>query len=437
MTSDRSRRGQSAEHTGAVRVVKHRLWRPRTILAMTAVAVLAGLAPRASALTITGGPVYTLPGGGSCSLSGTATSASTGGTWTCTGVNTSAHTHVYFGMRVDTNANGNTMTGATPAAGSVFSSVTGTTATSITYDGSTTTVADQVNGTQTVTNQLVLTTGGTNPGTVVATGGTPAGNSNGVIGYLFSLPTGLSSASFTVTGKINASAPTFALQAALTAYDNTHTPASGASDFSKVDLAFYFSDCGDGVVDSPESCDDGANNGTAGSCCTTTCTFKTNGTACTDDGNVCTTDTCNGASATCQHPPGNSGTTCRSAANECDNAELCTGSSSTCPNDTVKASGTACTDDGNVCTTDLCNGTVGSPLCVHNPGNAGTTCRAAASGGCDVAETCTGSSSTCPNDAFQPNTFTCRAAANECDLAENCPGNSATCPADTVKSSST
>src|SRR5467141_3151944 len=278
MASDRSRRGQAAEHTGAVRVAKHRAWRPRTILAMTAVAVLAGLglAPRASALTITGGPVYTLPGGGSCALGGTAASASAGGTWTCTGVNTSAHTHVYFGMRVDTNANGNTMTGATPSGGNVFSTVTGTTATSITYDGSTTTVADQINGTQTVTNQLVLTT---NSGSVVATGTNPAGNSNGVIGDLFSLPTGQSSLSFTVTAKINASAPTFALQAALTAYDNTHTPASGASDFSKVDLAFYFSDCGDGVVDSPEQCDTGALNGNPASCCTTSCTFKTNGTA--------------------------------------------------------------------------------------------------------------------------------------------------------------
>src|SRR5438270_10204234 len=165
MASDRSRRGQSAEHTGAVRVVKHRLWRPRTILARTAVAVLAGLAPRASALTITGGPVYTLPGGSSCSLSGTATSASTGGTWTCTGVNTSAHTHVYFGMRVDTNANGNTMTGTTgptTSSSSIFSSVTGTTSSSVTYDSSTTSVADQIHGTQTVTNTLVLSTGGTN-----------------------------------------------------------------------------------------------------------------------------------------------------------------------------------------------------------------------------------------------------------------------------------
>src|SRR5438128_1153151 len=256
MASGRSLRGYSAEHTAAERGAR----RPRTILGLTAVAVLAvlGVAPRASA----------------------------------------------------------------------------------------------------VTNQLVLST---NSGSVVATGGTPAGNSNGVIGDLFSLPTGQSSLSFTVTGKINASAPTFALQAALTAYDNTHTPISGASDFSKVDLAFYYSDCGDGVVDSPESCDDGANNGTAGSCCTTTCTFKTSGTACTDDGNVCTTDLCNGSSSACQHAPGNSGTTCRRAVNECDLAEACTGSSSTCPADVVKTAGTACTDDGNVCTTDQCNGSA-SPL---------------------------------------------------------------------------
>src|SRR5438067_1312981 len=292
----------------------------------------------------------------------------------------------------------------------------------------------------------------------------------------------------------------------------------------------HAANCGNGNPNPGEQCDDGVNNGTAGSCCTTTCTFKTNGTACTDGGNVCTTDLCNGASNICQpgpgnsgttgraaasggcdiaqtctgssstcpndafqlstfvcraaanecdlqetcpgnsatcpgdsvkasgtactndgnvcttdlcngtvgsplcvHNPGNTGTTCRAAANECDNAELCTGSSSTCPNDTVKASGTACTDDGNVCTTDQCNGTVGSPLCVHNPGNAGTTCRAATSGGCDVAETCTGSSSTCPNDAFQPVTFTCRASAGECDVAENCPGTGPNCPADSKK----
>ena len=45
--------------------------------------------------------------------------------------------------------------------------------------------------------------------------------------------------------------------------------------------------CGDGELDATEACDAGAANGTAGSCCTTTCTAVTDGTACSD-GNLCT-----------------------------------------------------------------------------------------------------------------------------------------------------
>jgi len=41
------------------------------------------------------------------------------------------------------------MTGATPAAGNVFSTVSGTTSTQITYDAARRPVADQINGTQT------------------------------------------------------------------------------------------------------------------------------------------------------------------------------------------------------------------------------------------------------------------------------------------------
>src|SRR5439155_11534580 len=52
--------------------------------------------------------------------------------------------------------------------------------------------------------------------------------------------------------------------------------------------------------------------------------------------------------------------------------------SSNCPPDTVKAAGTSCTADGNVCTADVCNGTVGAPACTHPAGNAGTVCRASA-----------------------------------------------------------
>jgi len=45
--------------------------------------------------------------------------------------------------------------------------------------------------------------------------------------------------------------------------------------------------CGDGLLAPGEECDDGANNGTAGSCCTTGCQLKAEGAAC-DDTDGCT-----------------------------------------------------------------------------------------------------------------------------------------------------
>src|SRR5947208_7632068 len=65
-------------------------------------------------------------------------------------------------------------------------------------------------------------------------------------------------------------------------------------------------------------------------------------------------------------------------------------------------------------------------------------CRAA-SGACDLPETCTGTSATCPADtgARQPAGTVCRAAVNECDVAETCTGTSTTCPTDAFAPSST
>ncbi|MCP4549329.1 MAG: hypothetical protein GY835_22985, partial [bacterium] len=59
----------------------------------------------------------------------------------------------------------------------------------------------------------------------------------------------------------------------------------------------------------------------------------------------------------------------------------------------------------------------------------GTVCRAAA-GGCDVAETCDGTTTDCPADVFEANGFVCRAAQSICDVEETCPGGLADCPAD-------
>src|SRR5207244_1284526 len=152
---------------------------------------------------------------------------------------------------------------------------------------------------------------------------------------------------------------------------------------------------------------------------------KASSTACADDGNPCTTDTCDGTHVTCQHPAGNAGVMCResagdcdvsetcdgtstacpagtllratalcrAAAGECDPAELGTGSSAACPADAKSAARTACTDDGNPCSRDQCDGS--GDDCQHPAGNAEAVCRSAA-GDCDVAETCDGTSTACP-----------------------------------------
>ena len=71
MTEGRPQGGQSAANTGAVRRAV-----PWMGTALVAVGVLlTGLAAPARALVITGGPVYALPGGGTCTLSGAAASA--------------------------------------------------------------------------------------------------------------------------------------------------------------------------------------------------------------------------------------------------------------------------------------------------------------------------------------------------------------------------
>src|SRR5262249_24032967 len=116
-----------------------------------------------------------------------------------------------------------------------------------------------------------------------------------------------------------------------------------------------------------------------------------------------TTGTCNPATGTCTHPLKNIPECAQCAADdECD--------------------------DGNACTVDTCV----ERACVHTPGNAGVTCRAAVDG-CDVAEVCPGLSANCPADQFKPASTVCRQAVDLCDAAETCSGTSATCPADRLR----
>src|SRR5438128_277183 len=129
--------------------------------------------------------------------------------------------------------------------------------------------------------------------------------------------------------------------------------------------------------------------------------------------------------------------------------------------------GNGTVDAGEDCDQGGSNGTAGS-CCSASCRfvTSGTVCRAAVNE-CDVAETCTGASTTCPTDAKQPagtactadtnpctldqcdgstNTCThpagnagaeCRAVAGECDVAESCTGTSTTCPTDAFQPSGT
>jgi RHS repeat-associated protein len=114
-----------------------------------------------------------------------------------------------------------------------------------------------------------------------------------------------------------------------------------------------------------------------------TCSPKATGTACADDGNPCSTDKCNGTSTACQHPAGNAGVVCRPPAQACDAPETCTGTSTTCPVDLSTSNGSACSD-GNLCTqADQCS----TGVCIGTPVPDGTTC--SDNSFCNGAEMCT------------------------------------------------
>jgi hypothetical protein len=126
---------------------------------------------------------------------------------------------------------------------------------------------------------------------------------------------------------------------------------------------FIDSTChGDGTVNPGNECEV-----CDASASTTDWTASAAGTSCTDDGNECTLDECDGAGA-CAHPGTSAGTPCTDdgeicTLDECDGAGIC--------GHPPAASGLACPDDGNACTLDECDG---AGACGHPPASGGTPC---------------------------------------------------------------
>ncbi|MFN8642674.1 MAG: hypothetical protein U0802_13855 [Candidatus Binatia bacterium] len=110
--------------------------------------------PSAQAAAVAQGPTYTLPEGGTCTVSGIP-SREGGATLSCSGVNPGIHGSVYLGIRNDVRPNGNTMNAAAPSGAAIFR-LAGSSATSLTYT-STTSVTDANTGARGVDNQLTIT----------------------------------------------------------------------------------------------------------------------------------------------------------------------------------------------------------------------------------------------------------------------------------------
>jgi len=121
--------------------------------------------------------------------------------------------------------------------------------------------------------------------------------------------------------------------------------------------------CGDGVVQSGESCDAGALNGQPGSCCSTACSFMDGTTVCRAAVDTCDLpEMCDGFSGTCP-ADAKSTAVCRAADDDCDVAESCDGVNNACPSDVVLPNGQNCSApcfSGAQCMDGVCIG--GAPV---------------------------------------------------------------------------
>jgi len=136
--------------------------------------------------------------------------------------------------------------------------------------------------------------------------------------------------------------------------------------------------CGNGELGAGEDCDDG--DALSGDCCSSTCTLDSEGTACTDDFDICTDDVCDG-SGSCEHVDNTA---------PCSDAFGCgTGNcaADACVIHSPAPAGTACNRDESVCTVDTCDG---SGSCAT-----GATVDCAPCGFCDNAAGCVVSSTGC------------------------------------------
>jgi YVTN family beta-propeller protein len=162
--------------------------------------------------------------------------------------------------------------------------------------------------------------------------------------------------------------------------------------------------CGNHVVDPGEQCDDGAANGTPGSCCTLNCVAKPDNTSCNDNNactqnDVCTNGTCGGTAFTCAAPD-----QCHQGAGTCNGDGTC--SFATKPDNTSCNDGNACTKN-DVCTGGTCAGTSFTCAAPDQCHQGAGTCNG--DGTCSFADKPNGT--TCNDNNACTQTDTCQAGA--------------------------
>ncbi len=157
--------------------------------------------------------------------------------------------------------------------------------------------------------------------------------------------------------------------------------------------------CGDPTdsdCDNPDTCDG------AGVCLANN---EPDGTACPDEGNDCTDDLC--AAAVCTHPDLAAGTSCGDPTDsDCDDPDTCDGAGVCLANN--EPDGTACPDEGNDCTDDLC----AAAVCTHPDLAAGTSCGDPTDSDCDDPDTCDGAGVCLANN--EPDGTACPDEGNDC-----------------------
>jgi hypothetical protein len=196
--------------------------------------------------------------------------------------------------------------------------------------------------------------------------------------------------------------------------------------------------CGNNVPEGDEECDIGSLNGAFGYCCDSTCHLAPVTTVCRQASLACEDQAkCDGASAFCPatNPKRAKGAICRPVPSgaECDVVETCDGIDAGCPVNQFAPSEAECgPQPGGICEErGHCPGN--GPLCGPRVKKT-SECRAA-SGECDIAEFCDGTSVDCPQDAFAlPNTA-CGGTAESCQTETSCTGNSKECPVSQPKPS--